>query len=264
MADKKSTASTSKRDALRAQQEAQESAKKRRRIIGVIAGVVIVAAVVVAVVLGLNHKSDDVPTTGQITPPSATKDGVYTLNKDKAKDGVPTVTVFQDYQCPACKGAEDLLGKPLNDLSSKGEIKLQYHTLTFLDRNLRNDSSSRAAMAAAAADVVGKYEAYHDVVYSHQPKEEGVGYTDEQLRKELASEAGITGKDLTTFQRVYDNKQTEQFVKNGSDQGLQELQKFGSAGTPTFLVDGKPWESWGVFQAVPSADELLKAIKKAH
>ena len=156
MADKKSTASTSKRDALRAQQEAQESAKKRRRIIGVIAGVVIVAAVVVAVVLGLNHKSDDVPTTGQITPPSATKDGVYTLNKDKAKDGVPTVTVFQDYQCPACKGAEDLLGKPLNDLSSKGEIKLQYHTLTFLDRNLRNDSSSRAAMAAAAADVVGK------------------------------------------------------------------------------------------------------------
>ena len=186
------------------------------------------------------------------------------MNKDKAKDGVPTVTVFQDYQCPACKGAEDLLGKPLNDLSSKGEIKLQYHTLTFLDRNLRNDSSSRAAMAAAAADVVGKYEAYHDVVYSHQPKEEGAGYTDEQLRKEFASEAGITGKDLTTFQRVYDNKQTEQFVKNGSDQGLQELQKFGSAGTPTFLVDGKPWEGWGDFQAVPSADELLKAIKKAH
>ncbi|MBD4444529.1 thioredoxin domain-containing protein, partial [Xanthomonas citri pv. citri] len=123
MADKKATATTSKRAALRAQQEAQESAKK--------AGVVIIAMVVVAVVFGLNHKSDDVPTTGQITPPSATKDGVYTLNPDKVKAGAPTVTVFQDYQCPACKGAEDALGKPLNELSAEGKIKLEYHTLTF-------------------------------------------------------------------------------------------------------------------------------------
>ena len=136
MADKKATATTSKRAALRAQQEAQESAKKRRRIIGVTAGVVIIAMVVVAVVFGLNHKSDDVPTTGQITPPSATKDGVYTLNPDKVKAGAPTVTVFQDYQCPACKGAEDALGKPLNELSAEGKIKLEYHTLTFLDSNL--------------------------------------------------------------------------------------------------------------------------------
>ncbi|MDO4413031.1 thioredoxin domain-containing protein [Cutibacterium sp.] len=263
MADKKSTASTSKRAALRAQQEAQESAKKRRRIIGVIAGVVIVAAIVVAVVLGLNHKSSDVPATGQITPPSATKDGVYTLNKDKAKDGAPTVTVFQDYQCPACKGAEDKFGKPLKNLSSKGEIKLEYHTLTFLDLNLSNDSSTRAAMAAAAADVIGKYDAYHDVVYSHQPAEEGTGYTDNQLRKEFASEAGITGDDLTTFQRIYDNKQTEEFVKNANEQGLKKLQKLDSPSTPTFLINGKTWNGWADFQTAPSSDDLLNAIKKA-
>ncbi|WCC79318.1 thioredoxin domain-containing protein [Cutibacterium equinum] len=263
MADKKSTASTSKRAALRAQQEAQESAKKRRRIIGVIAGVLVAAAIVVSVVFGLNRKSDDAPTGSQITPPSATKDGIYTLNKDKVKDGAPTLTVFQDYQCPACKATEDLFGKSLNDLSAKGEIKLQYHTLTFLDNNLKNDSSTRAAMAAAAADVVGHYEAYHDVVYSHQPEEEGAGYTDEQLRKEFATEAGITGKDLTTFQKVYDSKRTQDFVENGNDKGLQELQKFGSAGTPTFLVNGKPWEGWQSFSAAPSADDLLAAIKKA-
>ena len=250
MADKKATATTSKRAALRAQREAQESAKKRRRIIGVTAGVVIIAMVVVAVVFGLNHKSDDVPTTGQITPPSA---------------GAPTVTVFQDYQCPACKGAEDALGKPLNELSAEGKIKLEYHTLTFLDSNLHNDSSTRAAMAAAAADVVGKYEAYHDVVYRHQSKDEGAGYTDEQLRKEFAAEAGITGSNLTKFQRIYDNKQTEQFVKNGNDKGLQELQKSGNTGTPAFLINGKSWDGWADFmQSVPSADELLQAIKKAH
>ena len=264
MTNKKTPTSTSRRAALRAQQEAQAAAQKRRRIIAVIVGVVVVAAIILAVVLGINHKSDSSASSTQITPPSATKTGVYTLNPDKVKKGTPTVTVYQDYQCPKCKAVEDALGKQLNELSTKGEIRLQYHTMTFLDQRIEGENSQRAAIAAAAADVVGKYEAYHDVVYSHQPKEEGAGYTDEQLRKEFASEAGITGKDLTTFQRVYDNKQTEQFVKNGNDQGLQELQKFGSAGTPTFLVDGKPWEGWGDFQAVPSADELLKAIKKAH
>ena len=264
MADKKATtSSTSRRAALRAQQQAQETARKRRRIIGVVAGVIIIAVGVIAVVLGLNHKSNDVPTTGQITPPSATTDGVYTLNPNKAKKDVPTVTVFQDYQCPACKDAEDTLGKQFNELSAKGEIRLQYHTMTFLDQNMQNDSSTRAAMAAAAADVVGKYETYHDVVYRHQP-EEGVGYTDDQLRKTFAEEAGITGKNLTTFQHIYDNKQTEQFVKNANDKGLQELQKFGSASTPAFFVNGKPWQGWQNFQSVPSANELLQAIKKAH
>ena len=263
MTNKKTPTSASRRAALRAQQEAQESAKKRRRIIGVIAGIVIVAAVVVAVVLGLNHKSDDVPATGQITPPSATKDGVYTLNKDKAKGGVPTVTVFQDYQCPACKGAEDLLSKPLNDLSSKGEIKLQYHTLTFLDRNLRNDSSSRAAMAAAAADVVGKYEAYHDVVYSHQPKEEGAGYTDDQLRKEFASEAGIIGANLTRFQHIYDTRQTERFVNEANDKGLHKMQDLNAPSTPAFTVNDKLWEGWKQLGSNTTPDELLKAIDAA-
>ena len=239
MTNKKTPTSTSRRAALRAQQEAQAAAQKRRRIIAVIVGVVVVAAIILAVVLGINHKSDSSASLTQITPP------------------------FQDYQCPACKGAEDLLGKPLNDLSSKGELKLQYHTLTFLDRNLRNDSSSRAAMAAAAADVVGKYEAYHDVVYSHQPKEEGTGYTDDQLRKEFASEAGITGANLTRFQHIYDTRQTEQFVNEANDKGLHKMQDLDVPGTPAFAVNDKLWEGWEQLGNNTTPDELLKAIDAA-
>ena len=155
MVTNKTTASTSKRAALRAQQEVEEAAKKRRRIVSVVIGVVVIAAITVGVVLGVNHKSNSSSPAQQITPPSATKDGVYTLNPGKAKKGAPTVTVFQDYQCPACKGVEDALGKQFNELSAKGDIKLQYRTMTFLDHKLANDASSRAAMAAAAADVVG-------------------------------------------------------------------------------------------------------------
>ncbi|MBD4650739.1 thioredoxin, partial [Xanthomonas citri pv. citri] len=36
-------------------------------------------------------------------------------------------------------------------------------------------------------------------------------------------------------------------------------------GTPAFLINGKSWDGWADFmQSVPSADELLQAIKKAH
>ena len=84
MTNKKTPTSTSRRAALRAQQEAQAAAQKRRRIIAVIVGVV-VAAIILAVILGINHKSDGSASSTQITPPSATKTGVYTLNPDKVK-----------------------------------------------------------------------------------------------------------------------------------------------------------------------------------
>lgn len=87
MTNKKTPTSTSRRAALRAQQEAQAAAQKRRRIIAVIVGVVVVAAIILAVILGINHKSDGSASSTQITPPSATKTGVYTLNPDKVKKG---------------------------------------------------------------------------------------------------------------------------------------------------------------------------------
>ncbi len=264
MTNKKTSTSTSRRAALRAQQEAQESAKKRRRIIGVIVGVVVVAAIILAVVLAINHKSDSSASSTQFTPPSATKTGVYTLNPDKVKRGAPTVTVYQDYQCPGCKAVEDALGKQFNELSTRGEIRLQYHTMTFLDQRIEGENSQRAAIAAAAADVVGKYEAYHDVVYSHQPKEEGAGYTDDQLRKEFASEAGITGADLTRFQHIYDTRQTERFVNEANDKGLHKMQDLNAPSTPAFAVNDKLWEGWKQLGNNTTPDELLKAIDAAE
>ena len=263
MTNKKTPTSTSRRAALRAQQEAQAAAQKRRRIIAVIVGVVVVAAIILAVILGINHKSDGSASSTQITPPSATKTGVYTLNPDKVKKGAPTVTVYQDYQCPKCKAVEDALGKQLNELSTRGEIRLQYHTMTFLDQRIEGENSQRAAMAAAAADVVGKYEAYHDAVYSHQPKEEGAGYTDDQLRKEFASEAGITGANLTRFQHIYDTRQTEQFVNEANDKGLHKMQDLDVPGTPAFAVNDKLREGWEQLGNNTTPDELLKAIDAA-
>ena len=49
------------------------------------------------------------------------------------------------------------------------------HTMSFLDDNLHNDSSLRAASAAACAADAGRFGPYHDAVFAGQPAKEGAG-----------------------------------------------------------------------------------------
>ncbi|AMS04876.1 thioredoxin [Acidipropionibacterium acidipropionici] len=256
----------SRREALRAQQEAEVRAAKRKKVIGVIAGVVVVVVAVVAGVFAFTNRSDSPSASGaQVNPPSADKDsGVYTIKSGTVKQGAPTLTIYEDYQCPICKQTEDTYGDSIRSLAKSGDIKLQYRTLTFLDDNMRNDSSYKAAMAAAGADMVGKLEAYHDVVYKNQPEQEGTGYTDEQLRTTFPKEAGITGADLTKFQKYYDDKATSDFVKNAASKGLAEGQKLAGDqfGTPFFTVNCKKYTDWQNISS-PTPETLLASIKKA-
>ncbi|MBK8460281.1 MAG: thioredoxin domain-containing protein [Micropruina sp.] len=228
---------SSRREALRRQQAAQAKQKRLTRI--VIAGAAIAALVLVAVfgtilVQGMNR-----PTTASV-PVNATsaKDGII-VNPGKPVAGAPVVQLFVDYQCPVCKSFEGIFGPTLKDMASKGEIQLEYHTMTFLDTNLRNDSSIRAGIAAACSDNVGKYSDYHDTVFSNQPATEGTGYTTDQLRREFAATAGITGADLTTFQQCYDSKAMAGFVNGTNDLAS----KSGVNSTPTLKVNGKVLEN---------------------
>ncbi|WP_245306667.1 DsbA family protein [Acidipropionibacterium timonense] len=181
-----------------------------------------------------------------------------------ATSGAPTVVVYQDYQCPYCKLAETAVGPALNELAASGDVVLEYRTLTFLDSGT-NTSSYRAAMAAAAADVVGHYRQYHDTVFANQPATEGTGYTDTQLRVDFARQAGISGPDLERFQRLYDTKATSDFVHSADARSQKDLAGLiGKPSTPTFTLDGKVWEGWEPWvnrDAVASAADLLKVIK---
>jgi protein-disulfide isomerase len=260
---------SSRREALRAQQEAEERAAKRKKFLGVAAGVVVIVVAAVAVIVGVNHRQRSSQaassvSSAQVVPPNADpKTGIITVNGDTAKSGVPTLTIYQDYQCPNCKAAEDTYGPSINALAKSGDIKLQYWTLTFLDKNMNNDASYRAAMGAASAAMVGKYEAYHDAIYKNQPAQEGAGYTDDQLRNTFAKDAGITGDDLTKFQKYYDTKATSDFVKNAAEKGVTEGSKLDSQfGTPFYTVNGKPYTGWQSINS-PTAANMLASIKAA-
>ena len=74
------------------------------------------------------------------------------------------------------------LGSTFQEQAQAGKIKLVYHVKNFLDDNLRNDSSTRAANAAFCASDAGKFREFHNTIFPNQPANEGDGYTDAQLK----------------------------------------------------------------------------------
>lgn len=245
---------------LRAQQEAAAKQKRFNRIVGVGAGVVAALLVVVFVVVFIQNQpkattpgGTAVPGGAQIVPPSATDDKVGILvDKGKAKPGVPKVAIYLDYQCPSCRALEAYFGAEFEKLAANGEISLQYNTMTFLDVKLGNNSSTRAAIAAACADTVGKYSAYHDQTFLNQPLQEGAGYTEQQIRVAIPAAAGITGDNLVKFQQCYDSRATADYVK-GTDEAAT---KAGITGTPTITINGKTVDN----KLLPQEASGLKAF----
>lgn len=233
-----STSSADRQAKIRAAAPKQRS--KAPLIAALLVLLILAGAITWAVLANSSQKDSVAKAAANVTvPPHGTKakDGIV-VNPGKAKAGAPVVALFQDYQCPVCKVLEDQYGSYLEHLATAGRIQLEYHTMTFLDGNLRNDASTRAAQAAACADVVGAYAKYHDAIYTNQPAQEGAGYTDEQLRTTFAKEAGITGDKLVTFEACYDDKKMANWVTGTQD----AASKAGVNGTPTIRVNGKDFD----------------------
>lgn len=253
----------SKRAALRQQQELEERQQRNRRmlVMGLSALTVVLVAVVTIVVVSVWKKQSD--TTA---PPNATAGhGIQLQSKGTQPTAdAPHVVIYEDYQCPACKVREHEFGDVVTQLIDEGRITAEIRTAYFLDDVNRQDnfkSSSRAALAAAAADSVGKYREYHKVIFDNQPHE-GQGFTDEQLRGDFAAQAGITGEDLTAFHKAYDEKTYEAFA----ERSYRAMSDNNITGTPTFTVDGKTLvfvdEKTKQVLIEPNAESFMAAIER--
>ncbi len=265
MSNSQPTKPMSRREQLRQRQLEAAKRQQRTRLIVVISAIVAIVLIGGAVWWGVAARSTSTPQASgaQITPPNAVGDVGITVHPAGAKTpaaSAPTLMEYQDYQCPICKEYYTMFGPAFNQLVSQGKIKLEYRTMTFLDTNLKNDASTRAAVAAACADTVGEFEKYHDVVYANQPTTEGAGFTDQQLRVTFAKDAGITGADLTKFQQCYDNKATLKFVQAVNTAAEQS----GVTGTPTFKVSGNgKTVTLNLAATQPTADAVMAAITTA-
>jgi protein-disulfide isomerase len=221
---------------------------------GVIAGVAILG-VVGAILIGNSNDAEGGPSAGSALPAGVVggQGGGIQVSSPTVKGNAPTLQIYADFQCDQCGQFEKVFGASLTSMAQSGDVKLVFHTLSFVDANLKNDSSTRSANAAACASDAGKFPEYHAAVFAGQPTEEGAGYTDAQLT-EFAGTAGITGEGLTTWQECTSSSHYATYV--AAVQTTSE--KAGVFDTPTVMLNGK-----NITATLSTVDALNAQIKAA-
>lgn len=180
--------------------------------------------------------------------PDSQSNSLTQTNKFWGKaDSSVVVTEYADFQCPGCSSFfsndEQALKAAYVD---KIKFEYKYFPLTSLHRN-----AQKAAEAAEAASVQGKFWEYHDILYTRQTAES----TEWNIAKyvDYAKELGL---DTTKFRKELDENTYRQVVKDGAN----EAQKKGYSRTPTIEINGKKFE--GANGNVPTFAELQAEIDR--
>lgn len=223
---------TAREKAAEARAAAEASERRRDRAVRLsIAGVVVLvlAGIAAAVLLSTNSSED-------IDADAALPTGVTSVSSGApvGTAEAPVLDIYEDFQCPACAAAEQKIGATVDELVAAGKVKVNYHPMNFLDRNLGNDSSTLAGSAFGCAIDAGKTAEYHNIVFANQPVGEGTGYTKEQL-KSFGEQVGIAGPQLETFNTCVDNITYAGWV-NASNAAASGN---GITSTPTLLLNGE-------------------------
>ncbi|MEU8983842.1 thioredoxin domain-containing protein [Streptomyces sp. NPDC048309] len=235
MSEKNRDGKRTARERMAVEREKQKATEKRRRALIVGASVVCVLglAAVVGVLAANSGKDKKTGASGPVVSPSGAigKDSLaIPVGKDAAKS---TLTVWEDFRCPACQAFETVYRPTIHELVDSGQLKVEYHLATLIDGNMGGSGSRRAANAAACAQDAGKFSAYHDVLYENQPKETEDTFADNS--KLIALAGKVDGLDTPAFQKcVNDGTHDSWVVKSNS-----AFQSGGFTGTPTVLLGGK-------------------------
>ncbi len=143
--------------------------------------------------------------------------------KQGPADAPHTLIEYGDYQCPACGQAAPIVTKA---------VKKAGDQVQFIFRNYPLDQHEFAMPAAATALFAaehGKFWEMHDLLYKHQDE------FSEALFPKLAKQLGLDPKALT---EAIDSGKYEKQIKADLASG----DKAGVPGTPTFYLDGHPYQ----------------------
>lgn len=223
------------RERLMAERAQEKSREKRRR--GLIVGGAVVGVLALAAVIGVvaaNVGGDKKESAGPVVAPKGAsgKDSLaIPVGKADAKS---TLTIWEDFRCPACAQFENTYRSTIHELTEKGQLKVEYHLATIIDGNMGGEGSKRAANAAVCAQDAGKFPEYHDVLFSNQPAETDDAFAQNSKLLDLAGEVDGLSDDAAFKSCVEDGKHDAWVAKSS-----EAFQKGGFQGTPTVILNGK-------------------------
>lgn len=259
VSEKNRDAKRAARERLIEEREKQKARDRRKR--GVIVGAAVVAVLAVATVIGVfasqtgKHSSSD-SASPVVAPSGATgKDSLAV--PVGASDAPSTLTVWEDFRCPACGQFENGFRSTIHELENSGQLRVEYHLATLIDTNMGGSGSLRAANAAACAQDAGKFPQYHDVLYENQPEETQDPYAKNSQLIALAGK--VKGLTTAAFTSCVNSGKHDSWVKKSNT----AFQQGGFSGTPTVQLNGESvFPKKGNEQISP--DSLKKWVTEAN
>jgi hypothetical protein len=250
-----------------ARSQAKAEQKKRERKIQIIGGAVVLVIVSALIVVGVNaSKKNAGGLDGNASLPKGVSSETFGVKVGTAwklanAASIPKIELWEDFQCPACKFAEEKSGSTLTKLANAGKLRLEYRPTIFLDENLLSDNTSNgnpnssleATMALGCAVDAGKAQQYHSTVFANQPQE-GKGFSTAELNS-FAQQSGISGEKAATFNECLTSKKYKGWVENS----YAKFRAAGITSTPTAVLNGKALEN----QVLTDPKALAKAIQDA-
>ncbi|UVE94786.1 DsbA family protein [Dietzia sp. B32] len=127
-----------------------------------------------------------------------TETGVVVVGPEDA----PTVQIWEDYMCPACGSFEAQYGESISEAVEAGDLRVEFHTLNFLNGQSGSGEYSTRALAAvqcvAAKDSLPVFFDVKNAFFAEQPGEGG----GDRSARELASTAEAAGANADTVECI--------------------------------------------------------------
>jgi len=159
-------------------------------ITGGVLAVAVVAIVALQFLPGSGHAGPAAPGTrtaaGILVPAVGIPTDVASGRSLGPVDAPVQLTVWSDFQCPACKAfAEGTEWRLVADFVKAGTLRIDYRDLTIV-----GPESIEAATAARCADQQGMFWSYHDVLFANQAAENSGALTSQRLQ-DMADAIGL-------------------------------------------------------------------------
>lgn len=236
VSEKNSDGNRSARERLQQQRERDRARERQRRVLIVsaaVVGVLGLAAVVGVIAANSGDKDSGSDKAGPVVAPTGATGGDQPAIPTGKADAPSTLTVWEDFRCPACASFENAFRDTIHELEAAGALKTEYHLATLIDGNMGGSGSLRAANAAACAQDAGKFTPYHDVLYVNQPEETDDAFADNAKLLELA--AKVPGLDTPAFRSCVEGGTHDSWI--GESHAAFKSGNF--SGTPSVLLNGE-------------------------
>jgi cyclophilin family peptidyl-prolyl cis-trans isomerase len=160
-----------------------------------------------------------------------------------------TILEYADFQCSLCSQISPVLNQLQADFPQDLRLVYRHYLLS------QHDKAGLSAQAAEAAGLQGKFWEMHDRIYAEQHS--WTTLTPADFEAWLAEQATSLGLDKTRFMADLHSNEIVQKVKAAQ----AEAQHAGLGGTPSLMINGRPYSGPPDSQSLSAIIRLLQLEK---